>query len=91
MCTNAIAANDAAPARSEMIITRRRSNRSPSEPAIGAARPPTPIHASSAALTQTAEPVRSSIVATMATYAASPPAIEIARAAAMRRTCGRWL
>ncbi len=35
--------------------------------------------------------MRSSIVATMATYAASPPAIEIARATAMRRTWGRWL
>jgi hypothetical protein len=54
-----MARNSTAAVRSEPMSTRRRSTRSPSIPANGAARPPTPIIASSAAETQSDDPVRS--------------------------------
>src|SRR3990172_1941694 len=56
---NANAAKQAAPARSETIITVRRSNRSPSEPANGPTNPDTPNVSRSVAESHVAEPVRS--------------------------------
>ena len=57
--TVAIAKKQAAPARSEAIITFRRSNRSPSAPANGLANPVVPNVRNRAAATHAAEPVRS--------------------------------
>ena len=57
--TNAIAPNAAAPARSEAIITFRRSNRSPSTPPSGANSPLAPNVSRSDADSHAADPVRS--------------------------------
>ena len=58
-CTNASARKHAAPARSDTIITRLRSNRSPSIPPSGANTPDTPNVSSRDAESHAAEPVRS--------------------------------
>ena len=58
----AIAAKHAAPARSDTIMTRLRSNRSPSTPPIGANRPLTPNVSRSDADNQAAERVCSKTV-----------------------------
>ena len=57
-CTRAMAKKQAAPARSEAIITRRRSNRSPSAPAKGLTKPMVPKVRKRAAATHAADPVR---------------------------------
>src|SRR6266545_2546439 len=83
---NAIAANAATPARSDTIITRRRSNRSPIAPASGATKPFTPNVRSRVADSHAGERVRSYTVNISAVYAAAPPVIEMRRAVARRRT-----
>ena len=84
-CTNTSARFTTAPAASEQIMTMRRSKRSPSMPANGAARPYVPITASSAAEPQMAEWVRPKTSAMSATKATSPPATE-----SMRPIERRW-
>jgi len=54
----AMTKKQAAPARSEAIITRRRSNRSPRAPAKGLTKPVVPKVRKRAAATHVAEPVR---------------------------------
>ena len=74
-----------APAPSDQIMTMRRSKRSPSMPANGAARPYVPTTARSAAEPQIAEWVRPKTSAMSATKATSPPAAE-----SMRPVERRW-
>ena len=83
---NAIAAKAPTPARSDTIMTRRRSNRSPIAPASGATKPFTPNVRSSVAESHAGERVRSYTVNISAVYAAAPPVIEMRRAVARRRT-----
>jgi len=82
----AIAANAATPARSDTIMTRRRSNRSPMAPASGATNPFTPNVRNSVADSHVGDPVSSYTVNISAVYAAAPPVMEIRRATARRRT-----
>ena len=58
-CVNAIAAKQPTPSRSDTIITRRRSNRSPSAPARGATNPLTPNVSSNVADSHVGECVSS--------------------------------
>ncbi len=89
-CASAIAPKHSAAAPSDASITRRRSNRSLRCPANGPTRPSIPNVSSRVADSQIAEPsVRSKIVAISAVYAAAPPATEISRETARRRTAER--
>jgi hypothetical protein len=83
------AAKQAAPSRSDMIIRRRRSMRSPREPPSGMSSPCVPNVTNSPAETHRADPVRSNRTKSKAVKAASVPVREIRRARAIRRAADR--